>query len=131
MQLSSTVESHHLALSQAAEEKRVRAREAIRIEREKQRKIVLSPVENVVQAQVGLFDGVLTKCRIPGHDVHWISHQGHILKHELVHAPLMGNALAARDWINKLGPNTVVMVYKKGYEVYDGNGNLIETGNKE
>jgi hypothetical protein len=131
LQVSSSIESHYQSLSQAAEEKRLRAREAIRIEREKQKQIALSPVENVAQAQIGLFDGVLTKCRIPGHDVHWINHQGHILKHELVHSPLMGNALAARDWINKLGPSTVVMVYKKGYEVYDGNGNLVQTGNKE
>jgi hypothetical protein len=133
LQLSSNVESHHQALSQAAEEKRVRAREAIRIEREKHKQMALSQVANPtqVQAQVGLFDGVLTKCRIPGHDVHWINHQGMILQHELVNSPLTGNALAAREWINKLGPSTVVMVYKKGYEVYDGNGNLIETGNKE
>ena len=77
------------------------------------------------------FRGALTKCHIKGHDIHWINDQGWILEHLKVDAVLTLNVLAARHIIAEKGGGVVVVVYEKGFEAYDSEGNLIQTGNKE
>ena len=77
------------------------------------------------------FKGALTKCHIKGHDIHWINEMGWILEHLKIDADLSPNVLAAREIIKKEGSGVVVVVYEKGYEAYDTEGNLIDKGNKE
>ena len=77
------------------------------------------------------FKGALTKCHIKGHDIHWINDMGWILEHLKVDADLTPNVLAAREIIAEHGGGVVVVVYEKGYEAYDTQGNLVDKGNKE
>ena len=78
-------------------------------------------------SQLGFFKGILTRCYISGHDVHWINDSGMILEHVDFSTPLHQGANAAREIINSEKDRVVVVVYEKGYEVYKANGELVKT----
>lgn len=77
-------------------------------------------------AELGLYKGILTRCHIDGHDVHWIDENGIILSHILIGSAIDPKAEAARNMINQSTDKIVVVMYEKGYEVYGSNGELIK-----
>lgn len=84
-------------------------------------------VSPLTAAQLGFFKGILTRCYIGGHDVHWVNETGMILEHVDVQLPLPGTASVARGLINESSNKVIVVVYEKGYEVYGTSGELIKT----
>lgn len=76
-------------------------------------------------SEFGDFRGALAKCNIHGHDVHWINDQGGILSHVLKREVLEGTKAMARRIIHA-NETLVVVVFEKGYEVYQKDGKLIE-----
>lgn len=76
---------------------------------------------------LGSYKKALTKCSIPGHDVHWINDLGWILSHVKIQDMLVGNEAIGRNIIKEKG-RVAVIVYESGYEVYDSKGVLLETG---
>lgn len=103
-----------------------RASTAIQAHMKEQKSIIENPKTDPARAQLGPYKGILTKCFIGGHDVHWISENGAILEHIGVEKQLTGNALVAREIINANNHGTVVIVYEQGYEIYDYNGTLLK-----
>jgi hypothetical protein len=73
------------------------------------------------------YKGAITKCYIHGHDMHWINDEGWILEHVKTDALVEGNQLVARNIIKERGPKHVVILYEKGYEVYNESGKLVES----
>lgn len=85
----------------------------------------LAPMVHPSNSEYGDFRGALTKCNISGHDVHWINDQGGILTHVQIHEVLEGTKRTARELIRANG-SVVVVVFERGYEVYQKDGRLIE-----
>ena len=79
----------------------------------------------------GLYIGLLTKCYMPNHDMHYVEDNGTITRHAQTDAVLHGNTLRARTELSKLGGGTVVLLYEKGYAIYGSDGKLISSGNDE
>jgi hypothetical protein len=78
------------------------------------------------QSSMGLFKGILTKCYITGHDVHWINENAEILDHVEVGGQIDPKGQVARDMINQSSDRIVVIMFEKGYEVYSSNGALLK-----
>lgn len=108
-----------------------RAADAIEILKQEQKEIVESPEKNPDRAKLGLYKGILSKCYIGGHDVHWVDETGSILQHVDVETPLTGTASIARNMIYEMGGGLVVVIYEKGYEVYGSDGKLIKSGSDQ
>ncbi len=78
------------------------------------------------KAELGLYKGILTRCYIDGHDVHWIDENGLIISHVLLGTTIDPKAEVARGMINQSTDNIIVIMHEKGYEVYGANGDLIK-----
>jgi hypothetical protein len=78
-------------------------------------------------SNLGLFKGILTKCYISGHDVHWINENAEILDHVEVGIQIDPKGQVARDMINQSSDRIVVIMFEKGYEVYSSNGALLKS----
>lgn len=116
-------------LTDEAVAREARAEEAIRKHKAEHLKLLQSyqnQSDAPVQAQLGLYRGILSKCYIHGHDVHWIDDNGSIIDHVELDTPLPGSAAIARNMIKEMGGGVAVIVYEKGYEVYDSSGELIK-----
>lgn len=118
-------------LTDEAVAREARAEEAIRKHKAEHLKLLQSYQNQnqndvPVQAQLGLYRGILSKCYIHGHDVHWIDDNGSIIDHVELDTPLPGSAAIARNMINEMGGGVAVIVYEKGYEVYSSDGELIK-----
>lgn len=128
-------------LTDEAVAREARAEEAIRKHKEAHQKLLQSyqnqPIkvggvpQGPIQAQLGLYRGILSKCYIHGHDVHWIDDSGSIIDHVELDTPLPGSAAIARNMIYEMGGGVAVIVYEKGYEVYSSSGELIKAGKYE
>lgn len=128
-------------LTDEAVAREARAEEAIRKHKESHLKLLQSyqnqtikvggVPQSPVQAQLGLYRGILSKCYIHGHDVHWIDDSGSIIDHVELDTPLPGSAAIARNMIYEMGGGVAVIVYEKGYEVYSSSGELIKAGKYE
>lgn len=79
------------------------------------------------KSSLGLYKGILSKCYIDGHDVHWIDENGSILSHVLQNSPLDQKGETARGMINQSSERIIVIMYEKGYEVYASNGELLKS----
>lgn len=118
-------------LTDEAVAREARAEEAIRKHKAEHMKLLQSyqnqnQKDVPVQAQLGLYRGILSKCYIHGHDVHWIDDNGSIIDHVELDTPLPGTAAVARNMIKEMGGGIAVIVYEKGYEVYGADGELIK-----
>jgi hypothetical protein len=78
-------------------------------------------------SNLGLFKGILTKCYISGHDVHWINENADILDHVEIQGQIDPKGQVARDMINQSSDRIVVIMFEKGYEVYSSNGALLKS----
>ncbi len=88
-----------------------------------------NPDKSMQASQLGLYKGILTRCYIGGHDVHWIDENGSIIDHVAVDQVLKPNDETARAVINSatgLEQTVVVVVYEKGYEIFDHQGRRLE-----
>lgn len=74
--------------------------------------------------KLGVYQGILSKCYLPGHDVHWVNENG-VLDHVSSETPLTGDASKARKLIYERGGGMVVVIYENGHEAYGMDGNLI------
>ncbi len=79
------------------------------------------------KTSLGLFKGILTKCYISGHDVHWINENAEILDHVEVGGQIDPKGQVAREMINQSSDPIVVIMFEKGYEVYSSNGALLKS----
>lgn len=88
-----------------------------------------NPDKTMQASQLGLYKGILTRCYIGGHDVHWINENGSIIDHVALDQVLNPNDETARAVINSatgLEQTVVVVVYQKGYEIFDHQGRRLE-----
>jgi hypothetical protein len=88
-----------------------------------------NPEKSMQASQLGLYKGILTRCYIGGHDVHWINENGSIIDHVTLDQVLNPNDETARAVINSatgLEQTVVVVVYEKGYEIFDHQGRRLE-----
>lgn len=88
-----------------------------------------NPDKAMQASQLGLYKGILTRCYIGGHDVHWINESGSIIDHVALDQVLNPNDETARAVINSatgIEQTVVVVVYEKGYEIFDHQGRRLE-----
>jgi hypothetical protein len=70
------------------------------------------------------FKGILTRCYIGGHDVHFTDSNGNILEHVGLNTPLHGTEAEARELINQdINGTPITFVFDDHIEVYDYSGN--------
>lgn len=77
------------------------------------------------QNKLGPYMGILSKCYLPEHDVHWVNENGAIHDHVGLKTSLSGNASVARKLIYEMGGGMVVVIYENGYEAYGMDGKQI------
>jgi hypothetical protein len=77
--------------------------------------------------ELGLYKGILTKCYIHGHDVHFVTEFGMIIQHVEKDDILYGRAMEARGIINSNDGRVVVVLYENGIQVFDSMGTLLRS----
>lgn len=117
--LDNKAHEHKNLLGEENQKKHARAKAAIE-------EHLKSDEKDSPKAELGLYKGILTRCFIDGHDVHWIDENGLIMSHVLLGSIIDPKGEVARSMINQSTENIIVVMYEKGYEVYSANGELIK-----
>jgi|GEM_PF-2846588 hypothetical protein len=117
--LDDKTHDHKILSFEEKQKKQARAKAAIEDH-------IKSNEKDNTKAELGLYKGILTRCYIDGHDVHWIDENGLIISHVLLDSTIDPKAEVARSMINQSTENIIVIMHEKGYEVYGANGDLIK-----